>query len=526
MCRLILLFLGVVAALCTEASPSYTFYIPSLHGPRIKNDKHVESVLGQGWSTDNDASVGQCLVGGVEYVGKPSGSLSLDSVYSYEDVMKDLDFKDGGTIKFMSLEATAALNYVQMLKDTDFTQTFTYRASVHLKNRHFNLPSDQSPLSWIGQQYVHDPVSFRLFCGDRFVSQQELGGALYVAVKFHFHTHEEKKKFEVTLKAGMGSLINLSESLSLAADAVGKQGSVSITAFQIGGDPTRLGSILGASSGDKEVPILNCGFDNLIPCHEALKAIVIYASSSDNGNFPSQFQKDDSESLVGPAVLKNILQNYETVVPLKMGPTLITSQIADARLKVSQLYEESLDKTHEIQDLLNSGIPFSKDYTITLNEMKNRTDHNNSTLLYLGRLCYDNLSSCENESRTVDEKLLPIDLSQFLNQRINVFTIDGLESKGSLVPYSNQHYIYVGPKPYLGRIVLTTLVLNSSRIELKSNNVNPKTPRLHIIGTSQDGVNYYTEYKYHIHNDPYVTYVTGSFLMRPDFSWIRALLRR
>ena len=62
---------------------TYRFYLPTLASP-------LSAVLGEGWSTDNEMPVGQCLSGTMDHVGTPSGSVSLDTLYNYDDVMNQL----------------------------------------------------------------------------------------------------------------------------------------------------------------------------------------------------------------------------------------------------------------------------------------------------------------------------------------------------------------------------------------------------------------------------------------------------
>lgn len=410
----------------------YRYYLPTLKSP-------LAAVLGEGWSTDNEMPVGQCLSGAMDHVGTPSGSVSLDTLYSYDDVMNQLNYKINGDFSFAGFSIGGSADYLHLLKDTSYTQTFIYRASINLKNRHFVPTSDQSPLTWIGQQYALDPQAFRANCGDKFIAEQKIGGALYVAIKFLFHTVEEKSTFNSALHASFASLANLSSNLSKVAESVKSLGNISVVAFQIGGNPLRLGQILGAPSGSEQAPLLSCNLDNLSACQQAINQILTYASQPTDDNFPAQFMQDDPQSPVGPGIIENILQNYSTVVPIKIASSWVTTEITAARKRLSQVYEQTIQQADEVNALINENIPLSDEYATKLAALKNNVDENNSLLNDAGTACYEgDLSRCLPVDTEVEKKLSPIDLS-FFAKRIQLLV--GNEAY-YLFPYSPMQYIY------------------------------------------------------------------------------------
>jgi hypothetical protein len=481
----------------------YQYYLPSLIS---KSSTHsmpkgsLESVLGEGWSSDNEAPVGQCLVGTVGHVGTPSGSVAMDTVYSYNDVMDQLNFKFDGNFSVPGFKLDASANYAYLLKDTDYSQTFIYRAYINLKNRHFDITTEKSPLTWIGQQYANDPVAFRAYCGDKFISEQKIGGVFYVAVKFLFHSAQEKSEFNSALKVAFASLASLNSSLSKAAEIVKFDGDVSVLAFQMGGDPAKLGQILGATSGASQAPLLSCELKNLEACKQMINQILIYASQPGAGNFPGQFAEDDSQALVGPGVIQNILQNYATVVPVKMGRSLVTPEIIDARTRLSQAYEQSITKTNEIYAMINNNMLLSPDYADKLVLLKSNVDHNNKLLSDAGVICYqDDLSQCMATEKATQDKLLPVDLTPF-KKRIRMIGL----SESSLYPYSSNQYIYTAGGQFFRDRIFTVNQLTSDKLIFA-------LPNISITATS---TNQGTTYQGMYQMGSYVEKVT----LMPDFN--------
>ena len=463
--------------------------------------RDVSGRLGAGWSSDNDMSAGNCFLGGMEHVGTPVGSVSMDVVYNYDDVMSQLNFKSHGNFSLSGFKAGSVANYSHMLQDTNYSKTFIYRATILLKNRRFVPPKDQSPLTWIGQQYANDPVAFRANCGDKFIVEQQIGGMLYVAVKFHFHTQQEKSTFNAAVKSSFMSLGSLNANLEKLTAFLGDAGTVSVTAFQMGGDPTQLGKMLGADTESKEAPILSCSFEDLQACSRLINQILAYASRNEDGNFLSQFTIDDVESLTGPGVISNILQNTSTLVPIKIGPTLLTQSIIEARFNISQEYEQSLQQSNLVNEIISNGEPFSSDYLKKLQEVKNNIEMNNQHLRNAGQACYEgDLSQCLTAKQSMEQNKIEIDLSPFRKKFLMLGKIAGY-----LSPYSDHQFIYSSRNHYFPSEIFTMETFTTDSISLV-------LPTMWIKAISNDNGSTY-QGRYCNQNTYYVENVT----LIPDF---------
>src|SRR3990167_5549652 len=88
--------MGFASVIDAKTEKIYSYYIPTL-APKVIVGKmmpgNLESVLGEGWSSDNNIPVGQCLQGTVDHVGTPSGSVAMDKIYNYDEIMNQLNLK-------------------------------------------------------------------------------------------------------------------------------------------------------------------------------------------------------------------------------------------------------------------------------------------------------------------------------------------------------------------------------------------------------------------------------------------------
>ena len=444
--------------------PRYSFYaraLTSMDSNYSKQSQELLGRLGEGWSSDNNAPVGQCLLGGMRHVGMPSASISMGVSYSYNDVMKQLHFKSAGAVAFPGFSSKALLSYLTLLRDTGYSKTFIYRATVFLKRRHFVAPPDRSPLTWIGREYLKDPVKFRAYCGDQFIAEQKIGGAFYVALKFHFHTRAQKTKFNARVGVSFSSsLANLSTRLEKVAASFPTSGSLSVIAFQIGGDPTKLGRILGAKNGSLRTSLTSCRLDSIADCHALIDQILNYASQSEVGNFPLQFIKDDPYSVVGPGVLENVFQGMRTIVPVTLGPSLATQPIVDARARISKKYGKFLGQRNEIEQIISSGLPLSLDYLGKLKVLKANMEGNEVLLRAVGQACYvGNLTQCLLKEKSMNRRLLPVNLALFRRR----FLVKGA-TEDCLFPYSATQYIYGSGGRYYKDEIFTLKVLTAGQL--------------------------------------------------------------
>jgi len=127
----------------------------------------------------------------------------------------------------------------------------------------------------------------------------------------------------------VGSFISASEKISKTASQLNISGSVSINAFQLGGNPTELSKILSSSAAE-------CDIRNLTACQDTAKKLIDYVSNV----FPNQFQKDDHGIWTSPLVpLTELIMDYSVSdFGLKLSPTFVTQELTLGRKQIEDLF--------------------------------------------------------------------------------------------------------------------------------------------------------------------------------------------
>ena len=128
--------------------------------------------------------------------------------------------------------------------------------------------------------YQPDPAkqsSFDQNCGDSFISQYAEGALFTGAMHVRFDTGVQKETYRV---AGLNTSQDpLSRLLLLNSLAQQNQfsGTVTIQAYQQGGDPSQLSSVLPQNT--KGYYSLSCAISNLGPCISAMQSLDSYAAN-------------------------------------------------------------------------------------------------------------------------------------------------------------------------------------------------------------------------------------------------------
>jgi hypothetical protein len=106
-------------------------------------------------------------------------------------------------------------------------------------------------------------------------------------------------------------------------------GKVSITGFQLGGDPSQLSKLLSAS-------VVDCDIKNTQACQDTAKNLINYVSNI----FPTQFKKDESGIWTSPLVpLTQFKKDYLlSDIGFNLSPTYITKEIEDKRNDLIRLF--------------------------------------------------------------------------------------------------------------------------------------------------------------------------------------------
>ncbi len=190
----------------------------------------------------------------------------------------------GGGYKSSAFKINAETSFQRGSSVNTYSDVYLFRYVIKLNNQMFA----SSGLNTDGITNLNKSTTdFLRVCGDKYNDQREVGGALFYSVKLEFANEEEKKAFNLDMAArgGVVGRWNAHVEIKKTALNLNLRGSVTIRAIQAGGDPRKLGSVMGALPGATEAPVLTCSFSKLAACGTMMQAINNYAADSVNG-FP------------------------------------------------------------------------------------------------------------------------------------------------------------------------------------------------------------------------------------------------
>ncbi len=166
---------------------------------------------------------------------------------------------------------------------------------------------------------------FRLICGDMFISSFKVGAQLVLSMKLQFSSHTEKESFAAKFGVGYGSFVSISTDIQKVINQTNSSGSMTILAYQSGGNPAELAKILNSSCGSNYCAA-TCSMQRLTDCNSAVNGLLNYAINK----FPSQVDLQDIRTLssfpLGFAKLQSIKW-----IGLETSPTYVTKDVVSTR---------------------------------------------------------------------------------------------------------------------------------------------------------------------------------------------------
>ncbi len=77
-----------------------------------------------------------------------------------------------------------------------------------------------------------------MICGDKFIDSYKAGAMLILGMKLEFHNHADKESFAFHFGASFGSFASLSADIQKSSSKISISGTVTIQAYQVGGNPS------------------------------------------------------------------------------------------------------------------------------------------------------------------------------------------------------------------------------------------------------------------------------------------------
>lgn len=262
--------------------------------------------LGNGWDTEKKQKFAPCVsLANYAYRGAHTSDLTAMRDLSYDQIMQETAGALYGKASLFGLvSAKVQGEMATSLASTDDSTSYIYNfqilgKSVVLGDRSFN---DTGSTAF----NTNDLVRFRDLCGNQYVQQLRLGGQLYIGVKYTFTSKEVKDEISVTMSLSLfWGLIKVSKTWSKEFRELMKNVRVSVEAFQIGGDPSRLEAL------KNEIHTGSCAGNEPEACADAIDRLLEYGAK----DFSEQLgdMTLSKEPNQGPAIIDVQLEDYAAV---------------------------------------------------------------------------------------------------------------------------------------------------------------------------------------------------------------------
>ena len=317
-----------------------------------------KAALGQGYDVGKEEFVGRCVRGEVEFAGNQESSLNFDRSLDESSMSRQLGFEASAKARYGLFSGSLAAQFASESSSSEYSDVTVYSHTINLKNAVFRFPGNEEGLTPEGQAAkgsLEGPFvseNWPITCGHEFVSQITLGAKLLVSVRIEFSTRQQKQTFSGSFSFN-GPPVEVKAALRMASERYGKRASLSIQAYQLGGDVRKLSAIFG--SGEGRAPILAASLDNPDAVLDALDAVVDYSTQ----NFPLQIDPNmPLDSPVGPAHLAYLTSPWPEL-GLFAPPAIVQAGVTEARRLLNEEFETHARYQRRLSRLLNGPVRLS-----------------------------------------------------------------------------------------------------------------------------------------------------------------------
>lgn len=384
--------------------------------------KETTIAPGAGYSADEQQVAPQyCYNMTASQLSGDEAHISLNEAIKFSDLENELNFNIDASGGYGMFSASAEASYFHYVEDKNYSLSLNYydyaEAQETLQAAGVGPgpgPGPKSALNTFGQQAYDNGQNprFGLLCGDYYINSYEVGALLTMSLNIQFQSHYEKTEFESKASGSWGNIISAAAQIQQISTQYKLTGSVSLNAYQRGGDPSQLAKILSRDpSGD--FYILTCDLQHMDNCVKAANGLLNYA----NSDFPTQFSFTDNKGLtplgLGFATYKPI-----SYLKLTAPASFVTPQVSKERMDLAIAYKASDYYLQELYSIF-TGYPVAWDATSpfyqNLTNLQAVAQSNRVVLAGppgdpdRGALaCYDFPDSCDTTYQNIEQNLKPI----------------------------------------------------------------------------------------------------------------------
>jgi hypothetical protein len=345
----------------------------------VPNDFQTAGTLGQGRDSITEEFRADCVRSPTAvHIPLAESNLRFRTSLQKEDASELLGFSVDAKARFKLISGSARARFSRSLTNNSLSIGMFYVGDYRLGVERI----DQANLQWLVQPGAPDWLTR---CGDQLLLQRERGGQLFLVYRIDFSSAEAKQEFEgavgISVPAG-----DINSAVNRASSRFEGRASVHVEALQVGGDPTRLSSILGAGGPDANAGriITECSLTNLAPCGQFMQNAINYASAQTPGSFSEDLR-------VAPADRTYLFEDW-SLLGVSIPKRRVPAAVKTARVTLRRLFDGQVEFADRVSVLQNGSIFVHAELRDQLDDYAQAVRENLAILSDGAALCFDELS--------------------------------------------------------------------------------------------------------------------------------------
>lgn len=448
----------------------------------------TKPILGTGYNNETQSFVGDCVEGDIDWVGMQESSIQFDRGLSNTELSENLGFSVGGKARYGMVSGEASAKFASESSSDEYSESTIYKAIYSYKNAKLKYKGLTSVGKLAMGETGFSSQNWKTTCGHSYVDQVKLGAMIFISAKVDFATKEDKNAFSAEFKI-KGPAFSVQGALEKASKRFGKSASISIRAFQLGGNVSRLSGIFNnkvdeGNNENKEVhSLLTCSMEKIDSCLKVLDMALRYATDiHDPMAFPNQIKENSNiNDYSGPAHLGHVVRPWSNLGIYSM-PELLEQGIEFAREQLSHHFEEQLKYKNRIFALKSAPFRLSirqqemveKNYAIVMRNIEKIMKKVPSCYLHLNN-CISDVANLTQEISTLSQKDFEI-IPEIFSQLCDLYLVSKLSKDQNhtvsmIMEYlkeENDFSVYPDICSAAMKIIETDGVLNLSHKNIKN----------------------------------------------------------
>lgn len=367
---------GLILCLCLVHSPVYARDVNAITADR-------SALIGSAYQSDKEHFVGQACVEGNELSsGVTTSTFSFEQSLTEKQAADQLGFQAGGYARYGVVKGEASARFAKSAVSSAYSVSAVWLSDYRLPAQKLEAVKASS----IGEVVKGNFERWAETCGDEFVDEITRGAKLFFSIRVDFNSREKKQSFEASFSIS-GPMFGANATLEQASKEFSRDAKVTVSAFQIGGDVSKLTAVLGNEIG--RAGFVECGLGDLQRCSQAIQAALAYAADTQSG-FPSQLAPGVQPG--GVPILYRTAPYSAAGIFLDNYP-FVTEVIKLARDRLSALFEQNFGYSIVVDRLISLGP--GKEKLAVYTDIRKTVDSNIGAILAASKTCYESPLRCK-----------------------------------------------------------------------------------------------------------------------------------